>query len=114
MDPTDYLQAWQCIGCGRIEAPQPCVGICQDRKVLLVDANELEAALARTLRAEARTQALEALLRRLASTTPHAGRWEASWRAMQAMAQAALDEQPVGRSSGGTAGKAAGAGVVMN
>ena len=57
MDPTDYLQAWQCIGCGRIEAPQPCVGICQDRKVLLVDANEHEAALARTLRAEARTQA---------------------------------------------------------
>ena len=33
----DYIQAWQCIGCGKIEAPQTCVGVCRDRKILLVD-----------------------------------------------------------------------------
>jgi hypothetical protein len=32
----DYIQAWQCIGCGRIEAPQTCVGVCRDRKILRV------------------------------------------------------------------------------
>jgi hypothetical protein len=29
----DYVKAWQCIGCGKIEAPQACIGVCQDRKV---------------------------------------------------------------------------------
>lgn len=100
MDPNDYLQAWQCIGCGRLEAPQPCVGICQDRKVFLVDAREHEAVLARAARAEARMQALEALLRRLAFTTPHPGGWESSYRAMQSLAQHALNEQPEGAASG--------------
>jgi uracil-DNA glycosylase len=28
-----YVKAWQCVGCGKIEAPQTCIGICQDRKV---------------------------------------------------------------------------------
>jgi len=26
---TERMTAWQCIGCGRIEGAQPCVGICQ-------------------------------------------------------------------------------------
>jgi hypothetical protein len=26
---TDYVKAWQCIGCGKIEAPQTCIGVCQ-------------------------------------------------------------------------------------
>ena len=33
---TEYVKAWQYIGCGKIEAPQTCVGICQDREVELV------------------------------------------------------------------------------
>jgi len=24
------LNAWQCIGCGKIEAPQNCIGVCRD------------------------------------------------------------------------------------
>jgi hypothetical protein len=39
---TDYVKAWQCIGGGRIEAPQTCIGICQDRKVQFVYASEHE------------------------------------------------------------------------
>jgi len=49
---TDYVKAWQCIGCGRIEAPQPCIGVCQDRKVQFVYAGEHEEALAHSRRAE--------------------------------------------------------------
>mgnify|MGYP003298961436 CR=1 FL=1 len=35
----DAIDAWQCIGCGRVEAPQNCVGICEDRRVKLVHAS---------------------------------------------------------------------------
>ena len=27
---VDIVTVWQCIGCGRIEAPQPGIGVCQD------------------------------------------------------------------------------------
>ena len=38
-DPTpERLTAWRCIGCGKLDAPQPCIGVCKDRKVELVDA----------------------------------------------------------------------------
>ena len=47
----DYINAWQCIGCGKIEAPQTCIGVCQDRKVQLVPLDEHEAALAEIQRA---------------------------------------------------------------
>ena len=43
---TDYLQAWQCIGCGKLEAPQTCIGVCRDKKVFLVGKDEHDAALA--------------------------------------------------------------------
>ena len=32
----EYMKAWQCIGCGKLDGPQDCIGICQDRKVELV------------------------------------------------------------------------------
>ena len=54
------VEAWRCIGCGRIEAPQPCIGVCEDRKVRLVDAADHEAALALLREAEERAAALEA------------------------------------------------------
>jgi hypothetical protein len=75
--------AWQCIGCGRIDGPQPCIGICRDRKVELVDAAELD-------RAQARIAELETLLHVLAHTTPHADAWERSWRQLQERARAVL------------------------
>ena len=40
---AEYIQAWQCIGCGKIEAPQPCIGVCRDRKVLFIGKGELAA-----------------------------------------------------------------------
>ncbi len=87
---TDYVQAWQCIGCGRIEAPQTCLGICQDRKVRFVREPDHEAVLAQARRAQSRAALLEGLVRQLARTTPRDGEWERSWRALQARARAAL------------------------
>ena len=85
--PLQPVKAWQCIGCGSIEAPQTCIGICQHRKVEFVYAAEHEQALARV---EARAARLEQLVRQLALATPRAGDWERSYRALQQRARALL------------------------
>jgi flavoprotein len=84
---AETIKVWQCIGCGRIDHPQPCVGICQDRKVELVYADDHAESLARVA-------ALEAILRRIAFTSPRPGEWEAAWRALRADARRALDAAP--------------------
>jgi hypothetical protein len=90
VDGTERIAAWQCIGCGRLEGPQPCVGVCQDRKVTLVAADAYDAALARLEAAEARLAALESLARRMALSTPRNGEWEKSFRALQDEARRAM------------------------
>ncbi len=87
---NDYVKARQCIGCGKIEAPQTCIGVCQDRKVEFVYASEHEDALMRLRFARERASALEALVRRLARTNPRMGGWEKTCRAMQEQARATL------------------------
>ena len=84
---VDYVKAWQCIGCGKIEAPQTCVGICQDRKVEFVYAGEHREAIAR---AEAQVRGLTAIVRQIAQTTPRDGEWERSYRALQERARLGL------------------------
>jgi len=87
---AEIVTAWQCIGCGRIEAPQPCVGVCQDRRVAFVDAAAFREVVGRAEQTERRAEALLALARRLAATTPREGAWEASFRAFQAEARRTL------------------------
>jgi hypothetical protein len=73
---TGHITAWECIGCGRIEGVQPCVGICQDRRVDFVYADEHATVLAQL-------QRMTALVQQLAWTHPHNGEWEKSFRALQ-------------------------------
>lgn len=84
---TEYVKAWQCIGCGKIEAPQTCVGVCQDRKVEFVYAQEHREAIARV---QSQASTMEALVRQIAGTTPREGEWERSYRALQERARRAL------------------------
>jgi hypothetical protein len=86
------IEAWQCIGCGRIEAPQNCIGVCQDRKVELVDARSFDE-LQRRLDAEhVRSGRLLALVQQLAWSKPRPDAWERSYRALQAQARALVEE----------------------
>ena len=87
---TERITAWQCIGCGRIEGAQPCVGICQDRKTDFVYASEHDEVLAQLTLERQRTEALTALVRQIAHTTPRAGEWERTYRALQARARQTL------------------------
>ena len=83
MEPVETIVVWECIGCGRIDHPQPCVGICQDRKAEYVRAIDYADALERV-------ENLENLLRRIAHTTPRAGECESAWLAFQRDARALL------------------------
>jgi len=88
---TERVTAWQCIGCGRIEGAQPCVGICEDRRTDFVYASDHDEVLAQLTLMRERKETLVALLRQLAHTTPREGEWERTYRALQARAQRALE-----------------------
>ena len=78
--PVERILAWQCIGCGKLEAPRPCIGVCQDCPVEVVDAQAYDAL-------QARLQETTALLRQLVLVTPREGEWERSWRHFQQQAR---------------------------
>lgn len=80
---VERIQGWRCIGCGKVDAPQPCVGVCQDRRCELVLAADYDAL-------QARIQSLEGVLALIARVTPHANDLEASWQALQERARKAL------------------------
>ncbi|MEO7935490.1 MAG: hypothetical protein ABIR27_04455 [Dokdonella sp.] len=84
---SDPIPAWQCIGCGRIEAPQTCIGVCQDRKILLVSMQEHSEALDQIQLLLTQMDAMQRLLTRVALSTPNATSWETSYRAAQAEAR---------------------------
>ncbi len=89
---VERIPAWQCIGCGRIEGAQPCVGICQDRRANFVHAADYD-------EMRGRAEELAGVVRQIACTTPHCGEFERTYLALQVRAQRALrvfnsDEQP--------------------
>lgn len=80
----ETIEGWRCIGCGKVDAPRPCIGVCTDRRVELVLAEDY-AALAM------RVEQLEEALALIARTTPKPDRLADSWQALQARAKQPLD-----------------------
>ncbi|HZP87029.1 MAG TPA: hypothetical protein VFB54_09420 [Burkholderiales bacterium] len=80
---VDRLPAWECIGCGRLEAERPCIGVCQDHKVELVYAADYD-------RLAAETAVLRAIVLEIATITPRTGECERTYQALQARARSAL------------------------
>ena len=89
----EVMKAFQCIGCGKIDGPQNCVGVCQDRRVELVYAAEYEALQKQLDAANSVIERLSAQMREIVNTTPRNAEWERSYRALQARAQRALEMQ---------------------
>jgi hypothetical protein len=81
------IKVWQCVGCGRIDDPQPCIGVCRDQKVEYVRAAEHDAEVA-ALHAQA--VAMHELALSIANTTPRGGEWERGYRALQERARTLL------------------------
>jgi hypothetical protein len=86
----DTMIAWKCIGCGRLDGPQSCIGVCEDRQVELVGAWDYAAARSALDDASERVAALEAFLRKLAHLTPRNEAWKATLLALQAEARGLL------------------------
>jgi len=85
-NPTT-IKAWQCIGCGRLEAPANCIGVCEDRKVEIISAWDYAEVVLAFEEANERIAALESLVGRLAHITPHEGAWKDSYVALQVQAR---------------------------
>lgn len=86
-DDAARITAWRCIGCGKIDAPQPCIGVCRDQKVELVDSTVYDELRARHQRLLREHEALMAFAQLVAGSTPHRGRWEESYRNIKERAQ---------------------------
>ena len=84
---TERITAWQCIGCGRIEGAQPCVGICEDRRTDFVYASDHDEVLAQLALARRQAEALATLVRLLAHTTPRKSECGRTYVALQARAR---------------------------
>lgn len=80
---VERIHGWRCIGCGKVDAPQPCVGVCQDRRCELVLAADYDVL-------QARIESLESVLALIARVTPREGELAASWQALQERARKAL------------------------
>lgn len=85
MSPStaERFRAWQCIGCGKIESSQPCIGVCRDRAAEFVDAADYD-------RLCTEVEILRAIARDLATITPRTGEWERSYQVLQTRARKAL------------------------
>jgi len=96
---VERVTVWQCIGCAKIEAPRPCIGVCEDHRIEMVYALEHDAAMAEAKRVGRQADALEAFVRRFALTRPREGQWETSYRALQEQARRILPALAAGDAS---------------
>ena len=85
---TQKTTAWQCIGCGRLDSDATCMGVCQDRKVVLVSAADYD-------QSRREVDELRLFIRQLANIEPHGDTWERSYRALQERARRLLEEPAV-------------------
>ena len=89
---TEYIQRWQCTGCGKIDDPQSCVGICQDHKVFPVYASEYEELRKELEVAQADLALLSAQMRQIVKTTPKHPRRERNYHALRELVRRTLDQ----------------------
>jgi hypothetical protein len=100
---VERIGAWRCIGCGKVDAPQTCIGICQDRRVELVDAADYDQLAAEREQLRAQCATMTALLHRIVRTTPREHDAMRTWHAFQRDARRSLAALATAGPSGGAA-----------
>jgi hypothetical protein len=80
---SEVIEAWQCAGCRRIDAPRPCIGVCRDRRVRRVAAAELDGLSVRIEALEQQQARLAGFVATLAHVFPRPDGWERSFRELQ-------------------------------
>jgi hypothetical protein len=87
----EIIEAWGCPVCGRVDAPQPCLGICVRQPGEVADAAEYRPLTRRTEQAATADRALERLVRLLATVTPRPGREELTLAQVRSQARSLLE-----------------------
>jgi hypothetical protein len=85
------IEAWGCPRCGRIDAPQPCLGVCVRRPGAVADASEYRRFAERSEQLAPDDGALTGLARLLATVTPRPGHEESTVMTVRARARDLLD-----------------------
>jgi hypothetical protein len=85
------IEAWGCPRCGRVDAPQQCLGICVRRPGTVADAVEYREYAARATKAAAADRALSELVHVVVGVRPRLGREELTVQALRARALELLD-----------------------
>jgi hypothetical protein len=75
---------WWCPACDRIEAPQPCIGVCVRRPEPMVASEMYDSVDAEAVAAAERARPLLRALRLAATVTPRDGRYAETWAALAA------------------------------
>ena len=89
--PADRVTTWLCVACGRIEAPQECIGVCVRPTEEVVRAEHHDEAVARLEVIEDQRRALSGFVGRLAWVRPREGESERTARAMREQARGVLE-----------------------
>lgn len=84
---VDVIQAWGCPRCGRVDAPQPCLGICTRRPGMVADAAEYREFSEHCERAAADQRELAAFAQLVAGVRPRPGRESVTVEALRARAR---------------------------
>jgi hypothetical protein len=84
--PGAVVATWACDSCGRVEAPQECLGVCVRPVTPMVPASEHAGLLARAEATQQELERLAPLVRQLAWTRTKVGRENDAARALHALA----------------------------
>lgn len=89
---VERVTVWECVGCGKIEAPQPCIGVCEDRRAEFVYATDYDGKLKELAAVRRQMAILAGLVRQIACTTPRRGECDRTYGVMQDRARRMMRE----------------------
>ena len=90
VDSMGFIEAWQCVGCGRLEVLQNCVGVCQDRKVQIALAEGYQVLEAQLELIRRERDMLREALQLISLARPREGAWEENYHVLQSHADSVL------------------------
>ena len=93
VDETGVVEAWGCPACGRVDAPQPCLGVCVRRPVLMVDAERFKGLAAAVAAGRSAERRLSEVVRLAANIAPRDEQVEQTRTWLRSRARAALHQE---------------------
>lgn len=90
----DVIEGWGCPRCGRVDAPQPCLGICIRRPGLVADVAEYREYAAQAERAADTDRSLSTFVHLVAGLHPRPGHEQQTAETLRSRARELLERTP--------------------